>query len=144
MPPRRPIVLNRTDPSQNLIVLNVNAQAPLKLKATNYSAWWLQLTSLLFGYDLLSFVDDSKSCPPIMITLPNATSPSLNLDHILCLRKDQLLLNTIVGFVPATSVVHLYLCHISCDLDYSQKDICLSFALTDHDPSPESCQSSIR
>ena len=39
VPPRRPTFLNGTDPCQNLIVLNVNAQAPLKLIAMNYFAW---------------------------------------------------------------------------------------------------------
>ena len=69
-------VLNGTDTSQNLIVLNVNAQAPLKLTAMNYSAWRLQFMSLLFEYDLLGFVDDSKSCPLAMITLFDVTSTS--------------------------------------------------------------------
>ena len=102
VPPRCPTVLNGIDPSQNLIVLNVNAQALLKLTATNYPAWLLQFTSLLFGYDLLGLVDDSKSCPPKMITLPDVASPSPNLDHILWLRQDQLLLNAIFGSVSAT------------------------------------------
>ena len=39
VPPPRLIVMNGTDTSQNLIVFNVNAQVPLKLTATNYSAW---------------------------------------------------------------------------------------------------------
>ena len=104
MPPCRPTVLNRTDPSQNLIVFNVNAQAPLELTASNYSTWRLQFTSLLFGYDLLSVVDGLRSCPPTMITLSDATSPSPNLDHILRLRQDQLLLNAIVGSISATLV----------------------------------------
>ena len=63
--PYRPIVLNRTDLSRNLIVLDVNVQGPLKLIATNHSAWWLQFMSLLFMYDLLGFVDDSTPCLPI-------------------------------------------------------------------------------
>ena len=102
--PCRPTVLNGIDPSQNLIVLNVNAQTPLKLIATNYSVWRLQFTSLLFGYDLLGFVNGSKPCPLAMITLPDAVSPSPNLDHILWLRQDQFLLNAIVGSVSATLV----------------------------------------
>ena len=72
MPPCRPIVLNRTDASLNLIVLHTSAQAPLKLTTTNYSAWRLQFTSMIFEYDLLSFVDGSNSCLSAMITLPDA------------------------------------------------------------------------
>ena len=81
--PRRPTVLNRTYTSQNLILINVNAQALLKLTTTNYSTWQLQFTSLLFEYDLLGLVESSKSCPPALITLPDAASPSPNLNPIL-------------------------------------------------------------
>ena len=102
--PRCPIILNGTNPSQNLIVLNVNTQAPLKFIFTNHPTWLLQFMYLVFGYDLLSFIDDSKLCPLAMITLPDAASPSPNLDHILYLKQDQLLLNVIVRFVCATLV----------------------------------------
>ena len=88
VPPRRPIVLTENDQPHNLIVLNVYARAPLKHIATNYSAWWLQFISILFGYDLLGFVDGSKPCPPAMITLPNVASHSPNSDHILWLRQN--------------------------------------------------------
>ena len=83
VPPHRPTILNRTDPSPNLIDLNVNAQTSLKPTAMNYSVWRLQFMSLLFEYDLLGFFDSSKSCPLAMITLLDAASPSPNLDHIL-------------------------------------------------------------
>ena len=114
VPPPHLTVLNGADPSQNLIVLNINAQAPLKLTATNYSAWRLQFTSLLFKYDLLGFVDDSKSCPPIMITLPDVASLSPNPDHILYLKQDQLLLNAIVGSVSATLMQFISTSATSC------------------------------
>ena len=102
--PHRPTVLHGMDFPHNLIILNFDAQALLKLTATNYSTWRLQFTSLLFGYDLLDFVDGSKSCPPSMINMADATSPSPNPDHILCLRQDQLLLNAIIGSVSTTLV----------------------------------------
>ena len=38
VPPRRPTILNRTDPFQNLIVLNVNAQAPPKKRNVKSSS----------------------------------------------------------------------------------------------------------
>ena len=104
VPPLRPTVLNGTDTSHNLIVLNVNTQAPLKFTTTNYSTWRLQFTSLLFGYDLLGFVNSSKLCPLVMITLSDAASPSPNPDHIFRLRQDQLLLNAIFGSVSPTLV----------------------------------------
>ena len=104
VPPHRPKILNGTYTSQNLIALNVSTQTPLKLTTTNYSMWWLQFTSLLFGYNLFGFVDGSKRCPPALITLSYATSPSSTLVHILWFRQDQLLLNAIVGSISATLV----------------------------------------
>ena len=104
VPPRYSIVLIGTNPSQNLIVLNVNVHAPLKLTVTNYPAWLLQFISLLFGYDLLGFINGSKSCLPVMITLLDVASPSPNPNHFLGLRQDQLLLNAIVGCLSATLV----------------------------------------
>ena len=107
VPSCTPTVLIGTDLLQNLIVLNVSAQAPLKLIAMNYFMWRLQFTSLLFGYDLLGFVDGSKLCPPSMITLPDAACPSPNPDDTLWLRHYQLLLNAIIGFVSPTLVQFL-------------------------------------
>ena len=144
VPPRCPTVLTGMDLSQNLIVLNVNAQAPLKLTTTNYPTWQLQFTSLIFEYDLFGFINGPKSCHLAMITLPNAASPSPNLDHILWLKQDQLLLNAIVDPFFPPSAVHLYLRCISCYLNNSRKDVCLSFVRSDHDSSPESCQSLLR
>ena len=107
VPFHTPTVLTRIDSPHNLVVLNVNAQASLKLTTTNYSVWRLQFTYLLFGYDLLRFVDGSKSCPSASITLPDVASPSLNLDYTLWLRQDQLLINVIIGSISPTHVQFL-------------------------------------
>ena len=108
VPPHRPTILNWADPSHNLIDLKANAQTSIKPTTTNYSAWRLQFTSLLFEYDLLGFFNNSKSCPLTMITLLDVASPSLNLDHILKLRQDQWLLNAIVRSVSATLVQFIF------------------------------------
>ena len=97
VPSRTPTILIEIDSPNNLVLLNVSAQALLKLITTNYSTWWLQFTSLLFGYNLIGFIDGSKRCPPLMITLPDAASPSPNPNYTLRLRQDQLLLNAIIG-----------------------------------------------
>ena len=104
MPPRRTIVLIGTNDSPTLIALNINAHALLKLTTTNYFAWQLQFTSLLFEYNLLGFIHGSKPCPSALITLPDVASPSPNPNHIPWLRQDQLLLNAIVRFVSTTLV----------------------------------------
>ena len=134
IPSRTPMVLIETDSPHNLVILNVNAQAPLKLTATNYSAWRLQFTSLLLGYDLLGFVDRSKSCPSATITLPNAASPSSNPDYTLWLQQHQLLLNAIIISISPTHVQFLSTSTSGC-LDHPQEDICLSLSRTDHGPS---------
>ena len=127
---------NGAEMSQNLIVLNVNTQALLKLTTTNYSAWWLQFKSLLCGYDLLRFIDSLKSCPPAMITPPYASSPSSNMAQTGPVASQ---CNCWVC-ICHPSAVYLYFHHISCCMDYSRKDVCLSFAWMDHDPSSKSCQ----
>ena len=67
-------------------------------------------------YDLLDFVDDSKSCSSTMITLPDATSPSPNPDHILWHRQDELLLNAIVGFISTTLMQFISTFTTSCTI----------------------------
>ena len=49
-----------------LISLNASSQIPFKLAkdGTNFASWKSQLTNLLFGYDLLGFVDGTHPCPP--------------------------------------------------------------------------------
>ena len=45
--------------SYTIISINVAAQAPLKLTATNYSSWKAQFHTLLIGYNLYGFIDGS-------------------------------------------------------------------------------------
>ena len=142
LPPCRSTILNGTDSSHNLIVHNANCQALLKLTAMNYSVLRLQFTSLLFEYDLLGFLDSSKSCPRAMITLPDVASPSSNPDHNLWLRQHQLLLNAIVRSVSVTLVQFISTSTTSrVAWTHLEKDLCLSFSWMDHDPLQESFQS---
>ncbi|CAH9079802.1 unnamed protein product [Cuscuta epithymum] len=48
-----------------LISLNASTQIPVKLSkdGSNFSSWKSQLTNLLFGYNLLGYVDGSTPCP---------------------------------------------------------------------------------
>ncbi|KAH0992664.1 hypothetical protein GBA52_004147 [Prunus armeniaca] len=50
-------ILNTNATHQTLISINVAAQAPLKLSATNFLSWNLQFQSLFIGYDLLGTFD---------------------------------------------------------------------------------------
>nr|CAD1831837.1 unnamed protein product [Ananas comosus var. bracteatus] len=88
-----------TPPPQNtstdLISINATAQLPLKLTHLNYPSWRAQFNALLFGYDLMGFVDGSKSCPPS--TIMNDGKPTPNPDFALWVRQDQLLLHAIIA-----------------------------------------------
>ncbi|CAL9075023.1 unnamed protein product, partial [Musa textilis] len=48
----------------NLITINAAALIPFKLsKNGNYASWRAQFSNLLFGYDLLGYIDGSLNCP---------------------------------------------------------------------------------
>ncbi|XP_020089007.1 uncharacterized protein LOC109710684 [Ananas comosus] len=81
--------------STDLISINATAQLPLKLTHLNYPSWRAQFNALLFGYDLMGFVDGSKSCPPS--TIMNDGKPTPNPDFALWVRQDQLLLHAIIA-----------------------------------------------
>ncbi|KAJ9707490.1 hypothetical protein PVL29_002495 [Vitis rotundifolia] len=64
-------------PSQpnTLISINVVTQMPFKLNKMNYASWRAQFTNLLFGYDLLGFLDDTTPYPPKTILQSSSTMP---------------------------------------------------------------------
>lgn len=47
-------------PDDSLISINVAAQAPIKLIVENYTIWYSQWFSLLFGHSLMGYVDGTK------------------------------------------------------------------------------------
>ncbi|KAJ9705825.1 hypothetical protein PVL29_003771 [Vitis rotundifolia] len=84
---------NTTIVGTNLISLNASSQIPFKLAkdGANYASWKSQMTNLLFGYDLLSFVDGSHPC-----------LPPVDFVYHLWLRQDQLVL-----LVPLSIIIKL-------------------------------------
>ena len=79
-----------------LIFVNIAMLIPFKLsKDGNYTSWRAQYSNLLFGYDLLGYVDSSFSCPPAMLNIPGEPSSVPNLAHKLWLRQDRLILQSI-------------------------------------------------
>ncbi|KAM2697975.1 hypothetical protein EV1_037030 [Malus domestica] len=79
--------LNSTTPT--LITINATTQLPVKLTPTNYPSWRAQFNALLYGYDLMGYVDGSNLCPSTAQT-------------VLCtfwIRQDQLLLHAILASV---------------------------------------------
>ncbi|XP_012843406.1 PREDICTED: uncharacterized protein LOC105963544 isoform X2 [Erythranthe guttata] len=75
----------------SLVTINAAAQLPLKLTSTNYFSWKAQFHALLYGLDLLGYLDGSKPCP----TATTSADGSSNPEHILWRRQDQLLLHAI-------------------------------------------------
>ncbi|TXG73551.1 hypothetical protein EZV62_002130 [Acer yangbiense] len=57
---------NPPSPGSNLISLNASSQIPFKLAKGGeyYVSWKSQMTTLVFGYGLLGYVDGSHPCPP--------------------------------------------------------------------------------
>ncbi|KAK3212256.1 hypothetical protein Dsin_016962 [Dipteronia sinensis] len=86
-----------TSSSNTIIFINITAQAPLKLTATNYRSWKLQFHSLLVGFDLMGFVDGRCPCPPATITTGDTTTP--NPAYYIWTRQDQLILYSIIGSI---------------------------------------------
>ena len=82
-----PVGNHSTFPHTILISINAAALIPFKLsKGGNYTYWRAQLYNLLFGYDLLGFVDGSLRCPPAMLNILGASDLVPNPDHKLWLR----------------------------------------------------------
>ncbi|KAK6127519.1 hypothetical protein DH2020_038722 [Rehmannia glutinosa] len=98
-----PTPTDTNNPSQNLIAINTLSQTPIKLTQHNFSAWRLQLYTLLVGYDLLGYVDGTISCPPATITSTTGTTTS-NPSYIHWIRQDHLILNAIVSSLSPTII----------------------------------------
>ncbi|KAJ0971969.1 hypothetical protein J5N97_019928 [Dioscorea zingiberensis] len=103
-----PLLSTTSDLSPNLIAINVAAQVPIKLTATNYCAWRAQFHSLLIEYDLYGYVDGSLPCPPSTITAPDSAPDSAasvpNPAYSLWICQDKLLLNALLGSLTANLV----------------------------------------
>ncbi|KAK9266874.1 hypothetical protein L1049_027133 [Liquidambar formosana] len=88
------------DSTKALISINAAAQLPLKLTSMNYPSWRAQFNALLFGYDLMGYMDGSQSCPP-----KAWDSPQLCLLYLLDAPR-----STLVACYPR---LYLALCHNS-------------------------------
>ena len=68
---------NSTDPLFSSLIFINAAQLPLKLEPTTYTTWKAQIDALLFGYDLLGFVDATHCCPLREVTKDDKTTPNM-------------------------------------------------------------------
>lgn len=109
----RPVVVNSTsvvsgatqpDGTLPLIAFNTSAQYPLKLSSTNYAAWSFQIHTLLIGYDLYGFLDDTRPCPPATITSENSSTAVTNPLYTYWIRQDHLILSAIIGSIEPSLI----------------------------------------
>ncbi|KAK0593671.1 hypothetical protein LWI29_001354 [Acer saccharum] len=93
---------SNTNQLHSLIAIN-STQLSIKLsKGGNYASWKSQFENLLFGYDLMGYLDGTKVCPPAVIAPPqnNSVEPASqeavpNPAYHIWLRQDRLLLHAI-------------------------------------------------
>lgn len=91
---------NNTDPSKPFLFLNIpNA---IKLTATNYFSWKMQIEAILVGHDLFRFVDGSLPPPPVTI-IDNDKTIS-NPDFSYWTRQDKLICGALIGTLSANLV----------------------------------------
>ncbi|KAF5451717.1 hypothetical protein F2P56_026801 [Juglans regia] len=83
-----------SDPSTDLplVTINTSSQLPYKLTASNYPSWRATFITILFGYDLMGYLDGTLLCPP---TPTEMSSSSALARYAHWYRQDQLLLNAI-------------------------------------------------
>ncbi|CAL9074921.1 unnamed protein product, partial [Musa textilis] len=94
---------NSSSQSPSLITINAAALIPFKLsKSGNYASWRAQFSNLLFGYDLIGYIDGSLHCPPAVLNSPGGSSPIPNPAHKLWLRQDRLILQAIQASVAGS------------------------------------------
>ena len=82
------------------------AQLPIKLTPLNFPSWRCQFQSMLIGYDLLGYINDSIQCLTTLVLKPGSTTtpPEMisNLAYVHWMWQDQLLLH---GIISSTSEI---------------------------------------
>ena len=77
-----------TPSHKQLITINVANQLPFKLTSTNYYSWKTQFDALLYGYDLLRFIDRTNRCP----SQTTGNPPRINFEYTFWKKQDKPLL----------------------------------------------------
>ncbi|EYU25531.1 hypothetical protein MIMGU_mgv1a023820mg [Erythranthe guttata] len=84
-----------------LVQFNPASQLPLKLTgASNFANWKAQVSSLMYGHDIYSYLDGTTLSPPQTITVNNLQIP--NPLYKIWFRQDQLIRNALMASVDPT------------------------------------------
>ena len=62
------------DKPHQLVILNATAQLPIKLTQLNFPSWRYQFNSILLGYNLSGYINDTLSCPAAFIPRQGTTT----------------------------------------------------------------------
>ena len=84
---------NTDNPKKPLLSLNLHHI--IKLNTINYLSLKLQTEAILFGYDLLKFINGTYQCPSPTITTDE--KETTNPDYNFWLQQDKLLIGALIG-----------------------------------------------
>ena len=88
-------IQNSQNPQHPLLTMNLSNIT--QLSSTNYLTWNLQIQSLLEGYDLHHYIDDTHAPPPPTVTITDVASP--NPTYTTWKRQDRLIFNALLGAI---------------------------------------------
>ncbi|KAL6334071.1 hypothetical protein AAG906_001832 [Vitis piasezkii] len=94
-----PITIQNSQDLQHPL-LTINLSNITKLSSTNYLTWSLQIQSLLEGYDLHHFIDDTHTPPPPTITITGVASP--NPTYTTWKRQDRFIFSSLLGVISVS------------------------------------------
>lgn len=109
----QPLIINNADNPTPLITNNVIDQIPIKLSQTDYCTWHMQFNTILIGYDLLGYVDDSHPCTSLTVTTTIGSFP--NPAFSLWVWQDQLIFNAIIGSISPNLIPFIAIAKTSMD-----------------------------
>ena len=69
-------LISSTSCFDGIISINATVQLPIKLNNNNFPSWKAQFDALLYDYDLMGFLDGTKTCPSKEIITEDGTTVS--------------------------------------------------------------------
>jgi hypothetical protein len=91
-------LISSTSCFDGIISINATSQLPIKLSSNNFHSWKAQFDALLYGFDLMGFLDGNTTCSSKEIIAKDGTTVS-NPDFVIWTRKDKLLLHAILAYL---------------------------------------------
>ncbi|CAI9785097.1 unnamed protein product [Fraxinus pennsylvanica] len=100
----------------SLVSINAATLIPIKLsRGGNYASWRSQFSNLLFGYDLMGYVEGTYPCPAETMVKTGETTESVNPDRKIWLCQDRLVLQAIQASLAGNIALLISSCQTSAD-----------------------------